>query len=93
MTIVRIGRASLRMYGVVSCVVLACVDVARADLGGDRTGDISAHQTTRNNNSDVARGGPLHLLGWQSRDDDARRTEKPSEKSRSLNHVPTRGDR
>ena len=42
MTIVRIGRASLRMYGVVSCVVLACVDVARADLGGDRTGAFRA---------------------------------------------------
>ena len=92
MTIARISRALRRMYGIVSCVLLASVNVARADLNVDRTTDNAAHQTIRNNSSDVARGGPLHLFGWFDRREE-HRTEKRREKPGSWNHAQSKVDR
>ncbi len=91
MTIARISRALLRMYGVASCVMLASVNVARADLNVDRTSDNAAHQTIRNNSSYVAKGGPLHLFGWYRREEHG--TEKRWEKPGSWNHAPSKLDR
>ncbi len=93
MTRARISRALLRMYGIVSCVLLASVNVARADLNVDRTTDNAAHQTIRNNSSDVARGGPLHLFGWSSGRREEHRTEKRWEKPGSWNNAPSKVDR
>jgi hypothetical protein len=91
MTIASISRALRRMYGIVSCVLLASVNAARADLNVDRTTDNAAHQTIRNNSSDVARGGPLHIFGWYRREE--HRTEKRWEKPGSCNHAPSKVDR
>ena len=91
MTIASISRASRRMYGIVSCVLLASVNAARADLNVDRTTDNAAHQTIRNNSFDVARGGPLHIFGWYRREE--HRTEKRWEKPGSWNHAPSKVDR
>lgn len=93
MTIVKITRLRVCLIGMASCVLLGCADFARADLGDDRINDNATHQTIRNSNADVARGGPLHLYGWSSEHEEERRNEKRREKSRSLNHVPTTGDR
>ena len=91
MTIVKISRLLVCLIGMASCVLLGCADFARADLGDDRINDNATHQTIRNSNADVA--GPLHLYGWSSEHEEERRNEKRREKSRSLNHVPTTGDR
>jgi hypothetical protein len=91
MTTARISRVLLRMYVIVSCVLLASVNVSRADLNIDRTTDNAAHQTIRNNSSDVARGGPLHVFGWSRREE--HRTEKRWEKPGSWNHAPSKVDR
>ena len=93
MTVARISRALRRMYGIVSCVLLASVNLARADLNVDRTTDNAAHQTLRNNSSDVARGGPLHLFGWSSDHGEEHRTEKRWEKPAGCNHAPSKVDR
>lgn len=63
MTIVKITRLRVCLIGMASCVLLGCADFARADLGDDRINDNATHQTIRNSNADVARGGPLHLYG------------------------------
>ena len=62
MTIARISRSLLRMYGIVSCVLLASVNVARADLNVDRTTDNAAHQTIRNNSFRCGKGRPVTHL-------------------------------
>jgi hypothetical protein len=91
MTIASISRALRRMYGIVSCVLLASVNAARADLNVDRTTENAAHQTIRNKSFDVARGGPLHIFGWYRREE--HRTEKRWEEPGSWNHAPSKVDR
>ena len=77
MAIMKIGRALFIAYSIVSCVLFARVDVARADLGGDQTIGDAAHRTVRSSKStdDLAKGGGLlHVYRWSA---DEYRTEKP----------------
>jgi hypothetical protein len=77
MAIIKIGRALFIAYSIVSCVLLACVYVARADLGGNQTGGDALHRTVRSSKSkdDFAKGGGL-LHVYRSSEDEYR-TEKP----------------
>ena len=77
MAIIKIGRALFFAYSIVSCVLLARANVARADLGGDQTIVDAAHRTVRSSKSkdDLAKGGGLlHVYRWSA---DEYRTEKP----------------
>ena len=79
MAIMKIGRALFIAYSIVSCVLLARVTVARADLGGDQIIGDAAHRTVRSSKSkdDLAKGGgPLHVYR-PSEHKDEYRTEKP----------------
>ena len=79
MAIMKIGRALFIAYSIVSCVLLARVNVARADLGGDQIIGDAAHRTVRSSKSkdDLAKGGgPLHVYR-SSEHKDEYRTEKP----------------
>ena len=64
----KIGKApGIFAFSFVSCILLACKDVALADQGGNETiGDV-AHRTVRNSQSrdDLAGGGLLHLYPSQ----------------------------
>jgi hypothetical protein len=75
----KIGRAPATFACIfVSCILLAYVNVARADLGGIGIIGDAAHRTVRNSQSsdDLAGGGPLHLYpSQQSEHEDV--TEKP----------------
>jgi len=75
----KIGRAPVIFAcGFASCILLACIDVARADLGDKGPIGDAAHRTVRNSQSsdDLAGGGPLHLYqSQQSKHEDV--TEKP----------------
>ena len=64
MAIMKIGRALFIAYSIVSCVLLARVNVARADLGGDQTIGDAAHRTVRSSKSkdDLARRRPIARL-------------------------------
>ena len=74
----KIGRA-LFAYSIVSCVLLARVDVARADLGGYQTIGEAGHRTIRSSKSkdDLAKGGGLlHVYPpWEHADE--YKTQKP----------------
>jgi hypothetical protein len=63
----KIGRAPVIFACVASCIVLACINVARADLGGKGTIVDAALRTVRNRQSteDLAGGGLLHLYPSQ----------------------------
>jgi hypothetical protein len=78
MAIVKIGRALCFRYGIVSCVLFACVNVAGANLGGDQIIGDAAHRTVQSSKSkdDLAGGGPLHLFR-SSEHKDQYGTEKP----------------
>ena len=75
----KIGRASaIFACSFVSCVLLACINVARADLGGTGIVGDAVHRTVGNSESrdDLAGGGPLHIYpSQQSNHKDV--TEKP----------------
>jgi hypothetical protein len=73
--IMKIGRALFIAYSIVSCVLLARVTVARADLGGDQTIGDAAHRTVRGSKSedDLAKGGGLlHILRSSEHKDEYR---------------------
>jgi hypothetical protein len=79
MAIMKIGRSLFFTYSIVSCVLLACVNVTRADLGGDQAIGDAANRTVRSSKSkvDLAKGGgPLHLIR-SSEHKDEYGTEKP----------------
>jgi hypothetical protein len=79
MAIMKIGRALFIAYSIVSCVLFARINVARADLGGDQTIGDAAHRTVRSSKStvDLAKGGgPLHLFR-SSEHKDEYGTERP----------------
>ena len=78
MAIMKIGRALFIAYSIVSCVLLAGVNVARADLGGDQIIGDAAHRTVRSSQGKdhFAGGGPLHLFR-SSAGKDEYRTVKP----------------
>jgi hypothetical protein len=61
MAILKIGRAPFFAYSIVSCVLPACVNVARAGVGGDQIIGDAAHRTVRSSKSkvDLAKGGGL----------------------------------
>ena len=75
----KIGRALFIAYSILSWVLLACVNVARADLGGDQTIGDAAHRTVRSSKSkdDLAKGGGLLHLYRSSEHKDEYGTEKP----------------
>jgi hypothetical protein len=79
----RIGRAPAIFAGsFVSCILLACNNVARADLGDGGIID-AAHRTVRNSHSrdDLAGGGLLHLYpSQQSKHEGV--TEKPQRRKK-----------
>ena len=80
MAIMKIGRALFIAYSIVSCVLLARVNVARADLGGDQTIGDAAHRTVRSSKSKdhlAKGGGPIARLFRSSAGKDEYRTEKP----------------
>ena len=63
MTIVKIVRALVRLCGIVTCVTLAGLFVARADLGGREIVDNATYPTTKTKgNERLAKGGVIHLL-------------------------------
>ena len=63
MTIVKIIRALVRLCGIVSCVTLAGLVVARAELGGREIVDNAPYPTTNTKgNERLAKGGVIHLL-------------------------------
>jgi hypothetical protein len=65
---VKIGRApGIFACSFVSCILLACINVALADLGGSGIIGDAAHRTVRNSQStdDLAGGGLLHLYPSQ----------------------------
>ena len=81
----KIGRApGIFACGFVSCILLACIDVARADLGSNGIVGDAAHRTVRNNQSrdDLAKGGGLlHLYpSQQSKHEGA--MEKPQRREK-----------
>lgn len=64
----KIGRApGIFACSFVSCILLACINVALADLGGSGIIGDAAHRTVRNSQStdDLAGGGLLHLYPSQ----------------------------
>ena len=77
MAIMKIGRALFIAYSIVSCVLFAGVNVARADLGGDHIIGDAAHRTVRSSKSKdhFAKGGGL-LHVYRSSENEYR-TEKP----------------
>jgi hypothetical protein len=79
MAIMKIGRALFIAYSIVSCVLFARINVARADLGGDQTIGDAAHRTVRSSKSkdDLAKGGGLLHLYRSSEHKDEYGTEKP----------------
>jgi hypothetical protein len=63
MTIVKIIRALIRLCGVVSCVTLAGLIIARAELGGREIVDNGTYPTTNTKgNERLAKGGVIHLF-------------------------------
>ena len=79
MAIIKIGRALFFAYSIVSCVLLARANVARADLGGDQIIGDAAHRTVRSSKSkdDLAKGGGLLHVYRPSEHKDEYGTEKP----------------
>jgi hypothetical protein len=81
---VKIGRAPpIFARSFVSCILLECINVARADLGGNGIVGDAAHRTVRNSQSrdDLAGGGPLHVYpSQQSNHKDV--TEKPQRRKK-----------
>lgn len=75
----KIGRApAIFACSFVSCILLAYINVARADVGGNGIISDAAHRAIRKSQSrdDLAGGGPLHLYpSQQSKHEDV--TEKP----------------
>ena len=74
-----ISKTLFIAYSIVSCVLLARANVARADLGGDQTiGDV-AHRTLLSSKSkdDLAKGGGLLHVYRPSEHKDEYGTEKP----------------
>jgi hypothetical protein len=64
----KIGRVpQILACSFVSCILLACNNVALADLGGNEIIGDAAHRTVRNSQSrdDLAGGGLLHLYPSQ----------------------------
>ena len=81
--IMKIGRApAIFACSFVSCILLACINVARADLGGNGIVGDAAHRTVGNSQSrgDLAGGGSLHLYPSQQRHEDV--TEKPQRRKK-----------
>jgi hypothetical protein len=79
----KIGSApAICACGFVSCILLVCINVARADLEGNGIVGDAAHQTVGNSQSrgDFAGGGPLHLYTSQQRHEDG--TEKPQRRKK-----------
>jgi hypothetical protein len=63
MTIVKFIRALVRLCGVVSCVTLAGLIVARAELGGREIVDNATYPTTNTKgNGRLAKSGVIHLF-------------------------------
>ena len=80
----KVGRApAIFACSFVSCILLASINVARADLGGSGIIGDAAHRTVRNSQSrdDLAGGGRLHLYpSQQSKHEDV--TEKPQRRKK-----------
>jgi hypothetical protein len=80
----KIGRApAIFACSFVSCIPLACINVARADLGGNGIVGDAAHRTVGNSQSrdDLAGGGPGHLYpSQQSKHEEV--TEKPQRRKK-----------
>jgi hypothetical protein len=70
----------------VSCVLPACVNVARADLGGDQIIGDAAHRTVRSSKSkvDLAKGGGLLHVYRSSEHKDEYGTEKLARRKKKL---------
>ncbi len=79
MAIMKIGRALFFAYSIMSCVLLARANVARADLGGDQVIGDAVHRTVRSSKSkdDLAKGGGLLHIFPSSEHKDEYRIEKP----------------
>jgi hypothetical protein len=79
MAVIKIGRALFIAYSIVSCVLLARVNVAHADLRNEQTIGDGAHRTVRSSNSkdDLAKGGGfLHVYPPSEHKDELRRKKK-----------------
>jgi hypothetical protein len=76
MAIIKISRTLFIAYSIVSSVLLACVNVVRADLGGYHIIGDAAHRTVRSSKSKdhLAKGGGL-LHVYHSSEDEYRRTK------------------
>ena len=79
MAIMKMGRALLIAYIIVSCLLLARVNVARADPGGDQIIGDAAHRTVRSSKikDDLAKGGGLLHVYRLSEQKDEYRTAQP----------------
>jgi hypothetical protein len=81
---VKISRApAVFVCGFVSCILLASIHVARADVGGNEIIGEAARRTVRSSQSrdDLAGGGPLHVYpSQQSIHKDV--TEKPQRRKK-----------
>ena len=64
MTILKMSLASGSRYSIAMCMLLACLNVARADFGNDVIADNGTDRASQgsNGNDRWARGGPLHLF-------------------------------
>jgi hypothetical protein len=64
MTIVKMSPASGSRFSIAMCMLLACLNVARADFGNDVNvdNDVDRASHRANRNDRWARGGPLHLF-------------------------------
>ena len=62
MTILKMSLASGSRYSIAMCMLLACLNVARADFGNDVIADNGRASQGSNGNDRWARGGPLHLF-------------------------------
>ena len=74
----KIGRAPFFAYSIVSCVLPACINVARAGVGGDQIIGDAAHRTVPSSKSkvDLAKGGGLLHVYRSSEHKDEYGTEK-----------------
>jgi hypothetical protein len=86
MAIIKISRTLFIAYSIVSSVLLACVNVTRADLGGDHAIGDAAHRTVRSSKSkvDLAKGGGLLHAYRSSELKDEYGTEKPVRRKRNF---------
>ena len=64
MTILKMSVGSGSRYSIAMCMLLACLNVARADFGNDVIADNGTDRASQgsNGNDRWARGGPLHLF-------------------------------